>query len=171
MGANLIYLFEQSSEFFCLLNHEGVIIQTNPAFRNTFDYTADELSGKLQNFLHPADANRWQLLLKDLHTINKTTNSELRVKAKDGRYYNVKWLFVADKAENLIYATGVNLTHDAGYYNMDFVANSILNVIQSFNEGFFIVNDNWQVLTFNPAFQAITGLSADELTNADLRQI
>jgi len=172
MGSNLIFLFEQSTDFFCLLNRDGTFIQANVAFRRILGYTEDELkNSKTSDFLHPADLKRQDDLLKNLSAENNITGHESRIKAKNGRYYNIRWSIFLNADDNLIYATGVNLTTDFISAGDDDVAGNIQHIIQSFNEGFFIIDSKWRVISFNPAFQAITNLKAEELVDLNFKQI
>ncbi|MEP6614755.1 MAG: PAS domain S-box protein [Mucilaginibacter sp.] len=172
MGSNLIFLFEQSADFFCLLSRDGSFIKTNAAFRQFLAYTEDELKGRKANdFSHPADIKRQHDLFKNLPVENKITGHESRIKAKNGLYYNVKWSIFLNTDDNLVYATGVNLTGSINSAGNEEVTDSIHHIIQSFNEGFFIIDSNWRVTSFNPAFQAITNLRSEQLTDINFRQI
>lgn len=51
------------------------------------------------------------------------------------------------------------------------VNDNIRHIIQSFNEGFFVIDQNWFITSFNPAFQAITGLSTGQLKDLNFRQL
>ncbi|ASU35537.1 PAS domain S-box protein [Mucilaginibacter xinganensis] len=172
MGSNLTFLFDQSSDFFCLFTREGTIVKTNPALREVLGYTEEELHGKkAYEFSHPADRNRREELFKNVSVNNKTTGLETRTRAKNGRYYNVRWSLMLNAVDNLVYAIGVNLT--SGFNNSEYegTTDNIQHIIQSFNEGFLIIDNNWQITSFNPAFQAITGISGEELKGLNFRQL
>jgi PAS domain S-box-containing protein len=71
----------------------------------------------------------------------------------------------------LIYATGSNLSNKLNGSGQTNTTDNIQHIIQSFNEGFFIIDSNWRVTAFNPAFQAITGLTIPQLENINFRQL
>jgi len=120
---------------------------------------------------HPADLKRKEELLKTL-TLSKEINGyESRIKAKNGRYYNIKWSFILNEEDGLLYSTGTNLTDKLSIDEQSNVTDNIQHIIQSFNEGFFVINSNWQITAFNPAFQAITGLTTEQLKNINFRQL
>ncbi|HEY8930249.1 MAG TPA: PAS domain S-box protein [Mucilaginibacter sp.] len=172
MGSSLTFLFEQSSDFFCVISPDGSIIKTNPAFRAVLGYTEEELTGqKANDFSHPADIGRREELFKDLPVINNITGHESRIRAKNGRYYNIRWSVTLNPEDNLIYAVGVNLTADPDHVANDGISASIEHIIQSFNEGFFITDSNWNIISFNPAFLAISGLKNEQLKHTNLRQL
>lgn len=173
MGSGFSFLFEQTSDFFCLLSDRGEIIKTNSTLRDVLGYSEDELAGKnIKDFSHPADIQRKDELFKNLPFNNKIAEHESRIKAKNGRYYSIRWSVFLNTDDNMVYAIGVNLTADSNSSGQDNdVADSILHIIQGFNEGFCIINSSWQITAFNPAFQAITGQKNAELDHASLRQL
>ncbi|HVW98605.1 MAG TPA: PAS domain S-box protein [Mucilaginibacter sp.] len=172
MESNLAFLFEQSSDFFCLLSNDGFIIKTNAALRDTLGYDEEDVNGKKANsFSHPADIKRREELFKQLSANGEqTATQESRIRAKNGRYYNIRWTVFCNPQDQLIYATGINLTSGIAPKAEKGIDN-IHHIIQSFNEGFCIIDADWQVISFNPAFQAITGMSSDELVSINLRQL
>lgn len=172
MDYSLPFLLEQSSDFFCVLDRDGSIVKTNAAFRNMLGFSEVELAGKKANlFSHPADINRREELLENLSVNNEITGHESRIKGKDGRYYSIRWSVSLNKEDNLIYALGVDITGILNDHASDDVSGNIRNIIQSFNEGFCIVNSRWLITSLNPAFQAITGLKSEELENVNFREV
>jgi PAS domain-containing protein len=47
----------------------------------------------------------------------------------------------------------------------------VQHTIQSLNEGFIVLDANWNIISFNPAFQAMTNLSLTQLDQANFMQI
>ena len=172
MGSRLTFLFDQSSDFFCVLNKDGTIVKTNPSLREVLGYSESELAGqKASEYSHPADIERREGLFKNLSVNNKVNGHEIRIKAKNGRYYNISWSLILNTDDNLIYAIGVNLTGNFNNPGHEDTTGNIQHIIQSFNEGFLIIDNNWKITSFNPAFQAITGLKSEELENLNFRQL
>lgn len=172
MDDSFSFLFEQSSDFLCVLNRDGRIAKTNRSLRDVLGFSEDELTGQKANiFSHPADIKRRDELFSDLSVNDKIAGHESRLKAKDGRYYNISWSVVLNPRDDLIYAIGVNLTGNSNGADKAHLTGSVEHFIQSFSEGFCIINDKWQITAFNPALQAITGLKSNELENTDFRQL
>lgn len=172
MDASFSFLFERSSDFLCVLNRDGTIAKTNQALQRVLGFSEDELIGQKANiFSHPADIKRWNELFGNLSENNKIAGHESRIKAKDGRYYNISWSVVLNPADDLIYAIGVNLIGNSNGADKAHLTGSIEHIIQSFSEGFCIINNKWQITAFNPALQAITALKSNELENTDFRQL
>ena len=45
------------------------------------------------------------------------------------------------------------------------------HILQSFNEGVLTIDKGWKIKSFKPSFQAITDLSAEQLTNANFKDL
>jgi len=172
MDARLSFLFDHSSDFFCVLDRNGTVLYTNTTLRRALGYTESDINGKKANeFSHPADLKRREELLSNIGICKEITAYESRIKAKNGRYFNIKWSLILNDEDDLIYATGSSLTYKLNVSGQNNISDNILNIIQSFNEGFFIIDHKWQVTAFNPAFQAITGLTTKQLKNINFRKI
>ncbi len=172
MDSKLSFLLDQSNDFFVVLDRDGNVIHTNKTVREVFGYTEAEINGRNANFFsHPADISRREELLANIAVKREISGYESRIKAKNGRYYNVSWRFTLNEQDNLLYATGINLTDKLNVDGPDSITENIEHIIQSFSEGFFIIDNNWKIKAFNPAFQAITGLTAKQLTNLNFKEL
>lgn len=171
MDATLSFLLDKSNDFFCVMDRNGIIKRTNAAFRKAIGYSETEITGKAITVIsHSADIRRHDELLKTLLIKKEASGYESRLKAIDGVYYNIKWSLVYHAETDLVYASGVNLTNKLNG-NDKSITDNVQHIIQSFNEGFFIIDSNWQVISFNPAFQAITGLKNRQLKNVKLKEL
>src|SRR5437868_5199138 len=111
MDFRLSFLLDQSNDFFVVLDRDGNVVHTNNTIREVFGYSEEELIGMNANtFSHPADIKRREELLNNIAVAKEISGYESRIKAKNGRYYNVRWSFVLNEEDNLLYATGINLT-------------------------------------------------------------
>src|SRR5215469_13516886 len=103
MDALLSFLFDKATDFFCVLDKNGVIRHTNAAFRKTLGYSEEELADTPINALsHPADVRRRQELIGTLIKKKEVKGYEARIKAIDGRFYNIKWSLFYNPADELI---------------------------------------------------------------------
>jgi len=172
MDARLSFLFDKSSDFFCVLDKNGIIKHTNLTLRKTLGYSEAELHNvKINSLSHPADVRRRQELANLLLRKKEITSYESRIKGIDGRYYNIKWAIFLNNSDDLIYASGTNLTNKLNGPDQNNLTDNIQHILQSFSEGFFIINDKWQITAYNPAFLAITGLNNKQLKNLSLRKL
>lgn len=172
MDARLSFLFDKSSDFFCVLDKNGTIKHTNLTLRKTLGYSEAELHNvKINTLSHPADVRRREELASLLLRKKEVTDYESRIKGIDGRYYNIKWAIFLNNSDDLIYASGTNLTNKLNGPDKSNLTDNIQHIIQSFSEGFFIINDKWQITAYNPAFLAITGLNNKQLKNLSLKKL
>ncbi len=172
MDNRLSFLFDQSNDFFCVSDKMGTLLKTNTAFQHVLGYSAEDLlETNLIDLSHPADKKREQQLLRDLNLYHEIAGYENRMKAKNGRYYSITWSAALNKSDDLIYFSGTNLADISFANNSNNNIDNIQHTIQSFNEGFIIIDENWKITSYNPAFQAISGLSQEQLQNINFRQV
>lgn len=172
MDALLLFLFDKATDFFCVLDKNGLIRHTNAAFRKTLGYSEEELvNTRINTLSHPADVRRRQELIGGLLKKKEIKGYEARIKAIDGRFYNIKWSLYYNQADELIYASGVNLTSKLNGAEQVNIAGDVQHILQSFSEGFFIIDANWRITAYNPAFLAVTGLNNRQLKNAKLQKV
>lgn len=172
MDAMLAFLFAKSSDFFCVLDRNGIIKHTNSSLRKTLGYSEAELHNvKINSLSHPADVRRREELASLLLRKKEITGYETRIKGIDGRYYNIKWTLFFNSTDDLIYASGTNLTNKLNGPDQNNLTDNIQYILQSFNEGFFIIDNKWKITAYNPAFLAITGLNNKQLKNISLKKL
>lgn len=172
MNGCISFLFEKSGDYYCVLDKNGRIKYTNAAFRKALGYSEDELQGiAIHTLSHPADTRRRNELLNILPKKKEINGYETRIKGIDGRYHTIKWSLYYDASEELIYASGSALTQKLNREERDDFNDNIQHILQSFSEGFFIVNRQWLITAFNPAFLAISGLKTKQLKNINFKQL
>lgn len=154
------------------MDKNGLIKHTNAAFRKMLGYSGEELTNiKINALSHPADVRRREGLVNTLIKKKEIKEYEARIKGIDGRFYNVKWSLYFNSADELIYAAGANLTNKLNDVNHGRLAGNMQHILQSFSEGFFIVDNKWRITAFNPAFLAITGLNNKQPKNISLKRV
>jgi len=172
MDARFYSLLEHSNDFFVVLDRNGTVVHTNATLRKALGYAESDTNGFHANyFSHPADKKRREEVLKSIGDQKEITGYESRIKAKNGRYYNIRWSFMLNDQADLIYVIGSDLTRELNKPDQAHIIDNVRHIIQSFNEGFVILDHNWRITTFNPAFQAITGLKSNQLKNANFKKL
>ena len=102
-------LWDTSPDLLLVLDHEGMIQAVNPAWTTLLGWEPAELLGtQLDGFVHPDDAAALKPLLQDAN--GNSVIMENRYRHKDGSYCWFQWAVVP--ADNVIYATGRNITAD-----------------------------------------------------------
>ncbi|MFS2190270.1 PAS domain S-box protein [Mucilaginibacter sp. Mucisp84] len=168
MDTRFTSLFTHSKDIFFVMDMNGVIMHTNHAFRNILNYSDDELTGiNIAALCHPADKERQAESQDSLLLNKKLVGYQSRIKAKDGCYFSIIWSVILNEDDNLIYSSGNTLAGMIGQSGDDIVQHTI----QSLNEGFIVLDANWNIISFNPAFQAMTNLSLTQLDQANFMQI
>jgi PAS domain S-box-containing protein len=173
MYRKLAALLETATEFFCVFDEHGRIARANAEFCKILGYTQDKLTEVTMDslFSHPADRTR-NVEMKDRVLSGEIIHDfENRVKATNGRYLTCTWSAGYDPDQKMVYALGILKKEGTEETNQQNLYEKILHVIQSFNEGFLLLNNNWQITFFNPAFLAITGMKATNVMGADFKKL
>ncbi len=170
MDKRFASFFTHSKDIFFVMDMGGIILHTNPAFQRLFNYTEAELEGiNIADICHPADKDRRDESVGKLMADKKLIGYQSRVKAKDGCYYSVTWSIILNE-DGLVYSTGnplANVPVEPELANNDIIRHTI----QSLNEGFIVLDNRWNIMAFNPAFQAMTNLKAEELSQIGFANI
>lgn len=155
-------LFTRSKDVFFVMDMNGVILHSNPSFQRLFNYNEAELTGiNIAEICHPEDKKSREESQGSLLLSKKPVDYQSRIKAKGGGYYNVSWSAILND-DNLIYSTGtprMNMPVISEPPDNDIVQHTIQNL----NEGFIVLDTDWNIIAFNPAFQAMTSLNAEEI--------
>jgi len=168
MDTRFTSLFTHSKDIFFVMDMNGVIMHINHAFRNILNYSDDELTGiNIAALCHPADKERQAESQGSLLLNKKLVGYQSRIKAKDGCYFSIIWSVILNEDDNLIYSSGNTLAGMIAQSADDIVQHTI----QSLNEGFIVLDASWNIISFNPAFQAMTNLSLTELDQANFMEI
>jgi PAS domain S-box-containing protein len=171
MDTALSFLFEKSTDLFCILDKNGAILYTNTSLRKTLGYSESELADhKIGDLSHPADVRRYNDVFRLLEKKKVVSGYETRVKGIDGRYYNISWSLIFKDSEGLVYASGINLNRKVNGSDPNFNDN-MQGILQRFSDGVFTIDSRLQVTAFNPAFLAITGLNNRQLKSINLKKI
>ncbi|HEX8023596.1 PAS domain S-box protein [Mucilaginibacter sp.] len=168
MDIRFTSLFTHSKDIFFVMDMSGVILHTNHAFRNTFNYTDEDLADiNIADICHPADKERQAESQGSLFLHKKLIGYQSRVKAKDGCYFSVIWSVILNEDDGLVYSSGNTLAGMIEQPENDIVQHTI----QSLNEGFAVLDSSWNITAFNPAFHAMTNLSTGDLKDINFMQI
>lgn len=172
MDARISFLFDKATDIFCVLDKNGLIKHTNTAFRKTLGYSVEELANKkISDLSHPADVRRRRELADLLIKRKEIKDYEARIRGIDGRFYNIRWSLYYNPADELVYASGANITNKLNGAEHGPFTDNIQHILQSFSEGFFIMDNKWRITAYNPAFMAITNLNNKQLKNANLKKV
>lgn len=150
--------FNLSLDLLAIVNAQGTLLQTNPAWKKVLGWDSAELDGKtIMEILHPDEHHR---LAQDLNRIlagEALTSIEHRCRCRDG---SLRWiLFNASliAGEGAIYIVGRDIT-DRKQSEQTFQ-----ELLESAPDAMVIVNAGGTIVLANAQLQRLFGFSRDEL--------
>jgi PAS domain S-box-containing protein len=172
MDKRLAFLLKNSNDILCVTNTKGNIISVNSSWNHFTGYTETESKSRnLIELTHPADANKINELFTSIISLENIEGISTRVKTNTGGYLTISWSANFEAEKQLIYAVGVYLNENLNFRNPYYISDKVQYVLANLTEGFFMLDKNWRVNAFNPAFQKLLGATDDELYGADFRLI
>lgn len=104
--------WELSNDLMCTVGFDGYFKRLNPAWEQTLGWTTQELrSQPFLEFIHPDDRERSGREAANLTSAeHQTIVFENRYRCKDGSYRTLQWDATSAPDEQLIYASGRDLT-------------------------------------------------------------
>jgi PAS domain S-box-containing protein len=170
MDTRLSFLLEHSNDIFCVFDINGNIDSSNSAFKHFTGYSEQEVIGK--NFIdlsHPDDRDKSIELFKTVVLLKNIDGFKTRIKGREGAFLNLTWSLCFNDDDHLVYATGIYADENLNVQNSLNISDKIQHVLANLSEGFFMLDKNWRINAFNPAFQQIINVPRDELYGADFR--
>ncbi len=103
--------FGLSRDVICIVTFDGYFKTLNPAWERTLGFSSEELMARpFIEFIHPDDVPASQVEVKKLAGGMETVNFENRYLCKDGSWRWFAWNARAALPQQLIYATGRDIT-------------------------------------------------------------
>ena len=134
-----------SSDFFCILDENYNILKTNSSFNTALQYNDNELLGN-SVFIYSLneDVEMMKQNLKNSHANVQEFKSNLFAKEKN--FIPVLWSSKFDDTANCYILIGKKLSALE-----ETVSSRLKTIYNATNDGFFILNKNWEVTYFNKA--------------------
>lgn len=170
MNQLLVFIQNHSSDIFCATDIKGNIISTNDSWGHFTDYNRKESTGKnLIDLAHPNDRSKVSELFHDIANLKTAEGFYFRIRTKNDSFLNLTWSVCFDGAEQLVYASGIYLNEKLNIRNPGNISDKMQHILANLTEGFFMLDSNWRINAFNPAFQKLVRMQDDELFGADFR--
>ena len=170
MDTKLSFLLEHSSDIFCVFDLNGIIITTNASFGYFVGYNVQGINGKnIDDLLHPDDRDKRIELFKTITSQKNISGYLTRIKVKSDDFLNITWALSFNEEDHLVYGTGVYTDRNLNIQNPRHISDKIQHVLANLTEGFFMLDKNWCINAFNPAFREIVSFPDSELYGADFR--
>ncbi len=156
--------FTLNADLFAIGNLKGTFYKINPAWKSLLDYETNDLKRKeFAEFLHPEDKNRFDDMLDNLNSGEKTSKITFRFKKKNGEYLHIQWNLFPDLDDGLFYASGRDITNQLKTEEKLRINDRALN---SASTGVVITDyskENNPIVYCNPASLLITGYELDDI--------
>jgi PAS domain S-box-containing protein len=171
MDKRLAYILKHSSDIFCVTDNTGIVISVNSSWEHFTDYTESDSKGvNLVDLIHPGDKHRVNEVIKSIFSLKHIENFFARIRNKAGQFLTFSWSACADEIGH-IYVTGIFINEDLNIRDPHNVSDKVQHVLATLTEGFFILDRNWRINAFNPAFQKLVNMPENELYGVDFRLI
>ena len=167
-------LFQNSLDVIYVLDKQCTIKYVTPSVEIVFGYKDEEVTGRNGfTFIHHEDLNRAKKLFEDLKN-NPALNAvtDIRVKDKKG-----KWIWVEAKGINkfddeIICGAIVNF-HDISdrkqsEQQLQGYSEHITNILNSITDGFIALDNNFNILWWNPIAEQLTGVKDVDVLGKNL---
>src|SRR5258708_27908947 len=172
MDTRLSFLLQHSNDIFCVFDLAGNIIKTNASFWHFTGYNEQELSGKnIIDLSCPDHKNKTIALFNTISSKKNIAKYLTRITAKNGELLSILWSLSFNEDDQLIYATGIYTHGNLNIWNHLNISDKLQHVLANLTEGFFMLDKDWRINAFNPAFHAIIYLPVNELYFAHFRLI
>ncbi len=168
-------LFENTSELIYFLTLEGTIQLVNPAWHSTLDYELDEVIGRsIYDFIHPPCIEEYKTARKEAISEKGRTDFVTTFISKHGKEVVVEGhIGCAYDIGKPVYTRGVFKNVTAKKIAEKKLENSekrLKTFFRSGPDGIIVINEQQQILDWNPKAEIIFGYSADEVIGKPLSE-
>jgi PAS domain S-box-containing protein len=153
--AQIKSLFDYSSEAMALLDLENHIIDANLAFEDVFGYSVKEAHGKvIEDLICPERFYHTESKELDEQSLQRIKGAEIIRMRKDGKEINVRVSAGPIKVSSI--TTGRFVIFDditerkQAEETLRFERNKVLNILDSMEDGVYIVNQQYDIQYVNP---------------------
>ena len=172
MDKRLAFLLKNSNDILCVTDINGNIISVNSSWVHFTGYTEAESKNKnLVNLTHPAGANKIKELFASIVSLGNVEGVSTNIKTIADSYLTISWSASFDANKQLIYLVGIYSNENLNFRNPYNISDKVQYVLANLTEGFFMLDKNWRINAFNPAFKKLLRATENELYGADFRSI
>ena len=160
--------FEMAPDLLCIASDKGHFTKLSLSWEKTLGWSRDELYAKpFIEFIHPDDINNTKDAFNSLIDGQNVDNYINRYQHKDGSYRWLEWTSYPENEETF-FATARDITDTRAIAKELQLAASVYN---NTAEAIFVFNQKGHILSVNPAFTELIGLSFAQALTSDIRQL
>ncbi|HEX3386585.1 MAG TPA: PAS domain S-box protein [Mucilaginibacter sp.] len=172
MDKGLVFLLNNSSDILCVSDVKGNIISINNSWTHFTGRSKQDSQGlNLLNEFHPEDKSKINEVFGSIQSLKNVEGVFARLQAKDKAFLAVNWSICFDPEDELIYAVGVYINEKLNIRDPYNISDKVQYVIANLMDGFLLLDAQWRINAFNPAFRNVVKMTDNELYGADFRQI
>jgi len=172
MDKRLAFLLNNSNDILCVADASGNIISVNNSWVHFTGHNPEESKGKnIFDLSHPDDRNKLTEVFGSISALRDIEGVFIRVQTLRNDFLSISWSLCFEPNKQLIYAVGIYINEDLNIRNPYNISDKVQHTLANLAEGFFVLNERWQINAFNPAFKKLVKMSDGELYGVDLRLI
>ena len=160
--------FEMAPDLLCIVSDKGYFKKLSLSWEKTLGWSRDELYAQsFFEFIHPDDLHQTREALNALINGQHVDNYINRYQHKDGSYRCLEWTSYPEN-EDTFFATARDITDTRAIAKKIQLAASVYN---NTTEAIFVFNQKGDILSVNPAFTELTGLSFEQALTTNIKEL
>ncbi|MCE9567680.1 MAG: PAS domain S-box protein [Planctomycetes bacterium] len=150
--------FNLSMDLLAILDLEGRLTQTNPAWGTILGWSAEQLHGhEVRDFIHPDDRHRMTMALERLLASESATDVELQCVTRGGSYRWIHWNATLIRGESALYVVGRDVSERKQAEQM------FRDLLESAPDAMVVVNSAGCVVLVNTQMERLFGYTREEV--------
>jgi len=161
-------LFEMAPDLLCIASNKGYFTKLSLSWEKTLGWSRHELYEKpFISFIHPEDIEDTNKAFNTLINGQNVNNYVNRYRHKNGAYRWLEWTSYPE-SEDTFFATARDITDTRAIAKKLQLAASVYN---NTTEAIFVFNHKGHILSVNPSFTKLTGLSFEQALITNITEL
>lgn len=162
--------YNQALDMFCIIGFDGRFKALNPAWEKDLEWTSKALTGQpFETIVYPDDQQMTTDFLSKISKLDRALTSEFRVISKSGELKWVSMKCLADQNDNSIFAVARDITESKNAEMAHRESEEKFKTLMDTASAGIYMYRNKRFIMVNPAMEAISGYSKQELEKLSLQ--